>query len=164
MATKSLRPGETIVTNDDDLVVPTHNDNVALAEYTPDERRKGIALWRRAIKEVAAGKQMPERSVLRSVFAQAGGVGDAEAAFGSDLKDYKLVLKGEAAEKQDSLGEFVREHGDRRDLMKQWDACHENLRALKRLLSQHDSLQRVHSLTVHQGQCVRRANKRLWDD
>ena len=163
MATKQLKPGQTIVTNDDDHVVPTYDTSVALAEFSPADRREGISLWRRAVAEVASGKRLPDRSVLKKVFEQAGGVGDCEAAFGSDLKDFRTVLAGEQAAETDAFGAFEREHGSRKDLMRQWNACHETLRTLKRLLAKHDALQRTFSLRVHQGECVRRANKRLWD-
>lgn len=161
MKQKTIRPGETLLMNDDESPV-AGSPAVALAEFSPSERKKGIALWRRAIEEVAAGKLQPPRAVLASVYEQAGGLGDATAAFVNDLRDWKAVKSGEQTADDGAFEKFIREHGTRGDLVKQWDACHETLRTLKKLLAKHDSLQRTYSLRVHQAESIKKANKRLF--
>lgn len=163
MATHTLRPGQCVISNEEDEIRIGGTADIALADFSPSERKKGVALWRRAVEETCSGRTAPPRRVLAEVFAMAGGRGDPEQCFISDCRDWKAVKAGEAAEEADALGKFEAEHGTRKDLHDQLKICIENQRTLRQLLKKVDSLQKIHSLTVHQGRAIKASNGRLFD-
>lgn len=162
MATHTLRPGQCLVGEESDQI-QIETADIALSDYSPAERKKGVALWRRAVQETCEGKTAPPRRVLAEVFSMAGGRGDPEQSFISDCRDWRSVRAGKEAEKANALGKFEAEHGTRKDLHDQLKICIENQRTLRQLLKKVDSLQRTHSLTVHQGRAIKASNGRLFE-
>lgn len=166
MATKvkPIRPGETVLCNDDEIVSVTTTSNVALANYCPDEARKAIALWRTMINEIVIdGKEPPAREIVSRLFSQAGGRGSAEQALRDDIRDLRMVRSGDKTKEIAALQKFIDEHGERRDLVSQLKQLEESKRQVKKVIRKLDSLIRSRDLNVLQSQHIRKTNRRLFD-
>lgn len=161
---RSILPGQTVVVEDNEEIQFGGRER-ALSEYCPKEAAAALKLWRKAVAQVVdEGKLSPTRAVIRRLWQEMGGRGDAEQAFQSDVRDYKTVRKGEDATARRAYENWIETHGERRDLIKQVKALEESIRDVRRLIKQHDSLQHTHSLTSVQGRLVKAQNRRLFPE
>lgn len=161
---RSILPGQTVVVEDNEEIQFGGRER-ALAEYCPKEAAAALKLWRKAVAQVVDdGMLSPTRAVIRRLWKEMGGRGDAEQAFQSDVRDYKTVRKGEDATARKAYESWVETHGSRKDIIEQIKSLQASLKDLRRMIKRHDSLRQVHSLTAVQGRLVKAQNRRLWPE
>ena len=137
-----------------------------VAEKTPTfdeltQKPDALTHWRVLVEGVANGKPQPKASLIEDLFSHLKTLGDPATVFASDVRDWQIVAKGER-QQTTAYETFKEEHGNRQDIAKQVSALEDQVRELKKLLRQHDSLEMSHNLIKVQPQQVRKQNKRLF--
>ena len=134
----------------------------AIQKRLDRDQLKAVKNWRALVELAVAREYVPHQLVL-ACWQDTGWRGDAELMFRQDCDDFRAVRRGEALAKHDGLKRFIDTHGTRADLFRQAETLREEVRAIERLIKQHDSLELTSMAPQHRAASIRKANRRLYD-
>ena len=119
---------------------------------------------RNALIVAAADRQHVPPYLAKTVWAEAGFEGDWENGLRTDTDDLRAVRAGERAAKADSLGQFIKKHGERKALFQKAAELREQVRAVEKLISLHDSFLVTNLQPQQKAAAIRLRNKRLFGE
>jgi len=118
-------------------------------------------LWRQVVAVSADGDFVPLKTI-RDVWRETGWEGDWEHFFRQDVNDLRTCRRAAQIEKADSLGQWRKEHGTRKDLWDQAAVLRQEVRGLESLIRQHDGLEKAW-MVVDRAAALKQSNRRLFD-
>ena len=133
----------------------------AIRQRVEQGQQEAREAWRELIVAAADRQHVPPH-LAKTVWDDAGFQGDWENAFRTDTDDLRAVRAGDRASKADTLNKFLAEHGDRKTLFQQASDLRDQVRAVERLLSLHDSLEVTNMQPQLKAKAIRQRNKRLY--
>lgn len=159
MARKKANPESNTAT----IEPPVSAGVEAIRQRVEQGQQEARSAWRELIAAAADRQHVPPY-LAKTVWEEAGFQGDWENALRTDTDDLRAVRAGDRAAKADSLGQFVKKHGDRKTLAQQRIHLQQRVRDVSKLLALHDSLEVTSVQPVQLAKAIRLRNKRLFGE
>ena len=135
----------------------------AIRQRVEQGQQEARSAWRELIVAAADRQHVPPY-LAKQIWEDAGFQGDWENALRTDTDDLRAVRAGDRAAKADSLGQFIKKHGDRKTLFQRAADLRDQVRAAERLLSLHDSLEVTNLQPQQKAAAIKLRNKRLFGE